>query len=85
MCGCNLVTPRLIGGDPPQQLRRHGDVGGDAPGLIAGKQVRRRAPSGLILEIDVGERLPVGVADNEAGVGLLDGLGRRLTLKAPHQ
>ena len=41
-----------------QQLRQLGDVGGDAPGLVAGEQVRRRAPSGLILEIDVGERLP---------------------------
>jgi hypothetical protein len=33
-------------------------------------------PTGLILEIDVSERLPVGVADNEAGIGLLDGPGR---------
>ena len=44
--------------------------------------MRRRAPSGLILEIDVGERVPVGVADDEAppiqlGVGLVDGPGRR--------
>jgi hypothetical protein len=38
-----------------------------------------------IVEVDAGERLPVGVADDEAGVALLDGLGRRLTLKAPHQ
>jgi len=30
--------------------------------------VRRRAPSRFLLEIDVGERLPVGVADDEAGV-----------------
>jgi hypothetical protein len=30
-------------------------------------------PSRLVLEIDVGERLPIGVADDEAGVGLLDG------------
>jgi hypothetical protein len=44
--------------------------------------VRRRAPSGLILEIDVGERLPVGVADNEAGVGLLDGSGARARANA---
>ena len=28
----------------------------------------RRSPSRLFLEIDVGERLPVGVADDEAGV-----------------
>ena len=45
--------------------RQLGDVGGDAPGLVAGEEVRR---------------LPVGVADDEAppiqlGVGLLDGPG----------
>ena len=93
MCGCNLVTPRLIGGGgrssagslamladryeaqsaleaitgnlpllltcpcsgPLQQLRRLGDV--------SGEQLGRRAPPRLILGINVGERLPVGVAD----------------------
>jgi hypothetical protein len=34
--------------------------------------MRRRPPSRLVLEIDVGERLPVGVADDEAGVGLIN-------------
>ena len=29
-----------------------GDVGGDAPGLVAGEQFGRRAPTGVILEID---------------------------------
>jgi hypothetical protein len=46
---------------------------------------RTRASARLLLEIDVGERLPIAVADDEAGVGFLDGLGRRLALKAPHQ
>ena len=55
------MDPRL-----PQQLRQLGDVGGDAPGLVAGEQMSRRAPSRLLLEVDVGERLPVGVADDEA-------------------
>ena len=27
----------------PQQLRQLGDIGGDAPGLVAGQEVRRRA------------------------------------------
>ena len=41
-------------------------------------RVCRRACSGLFLEIDVGERLPVAVADDEAlpiqlWIGLLDG------------
>jgi hypothetical protein len=31
----------------------------------------------FLLEVNVSERLPVGVADDEAGVGLLDGSGRR--------
>ena len=31
----------------------------------------------LVLEIDVSERTPVGVADDEAGVGFLGGPGRR--------
>ena len=38
---------------------------------------RLRAPSGLFLEIDVGERLSVGVADDEARFLLVDGPGRR--------
>ena len=36
-------------------VRRFGDVGGDAPGLIAHQQMRRRAASRLLLKIDVGE------------------------------
>jgi len=51
-----------------QQLRQLGDVHGDAPRLVAGEQVRCRAPPRLLLEIDIGERLPVGVADDEAGI-----------------
>ena len=43
-------------------------IGGDAPRLVAGEQLRRCATSRLPPEIDVGERLPVGVADDEAGV-----------------
>ena len=48
-----------------------GDVGGDPPRLFARQQVRRRAPSRLILAIDMGDRLPIAVADDEAGVGFL--------------
>ena len=43
-----------------------GDVGGDAPGLVAREQTGSRPSSRLILEIDVGER----VADDEA-LGML--------------
>ena len=56
---------------------------GRASSLVSSLAAERR-PS-LILEIHVGERLPVGVADDEGGVGFLDGPGRRLALKAPHQ
>jgi hypothetical protein len=51
--------------------------GGYAPGLVAGEEVRRRATARLALEVDVGQRLAVGVADDEAGLLLLDGPGRR--------
>jgi hypothetical protein len=36
------------------------------PCFVAGEEVRRRPPSRLLLAIDVSERLPVGVADDEA-------------------
>ncbi len=51
-----------------------GDVGGDAPGLVAGEQLGRRPPAPLVLAVDVGQRLPVAVADDEAGVGLFGSL-----------
>jgi hypothetical protein len=62
---------------PPQQLWQLGEVRRHPPGLVAGEEVRRRATAGLVLEVDVGERLPVGIADDEAGVGFLSGPGRR--------
>ena len=36
-----------------QQLRQLGDVGGDAPGVVAGEQLGRRPPAGLVLNINV--------------------------------
>src|SRR4029077_2921287 len=66
--------------DPPRYCRnslRQLGVGSDPPRLVAGEQLGCRASARLLLEIDVGNRLPVGVADDEAGVGLLDGPGRR--------
>ena len=65
-----------IGSARAQHLRQLGDVGGDAPGLVAGQQTGSRSPPLLLLEIDVGERLPVGVADDEAGLLLVDRPGR---------
>jgi hypothetical protein len=51
---------------PPQRVHRPGK-----------RQCRVLLPPRLVLEIDIGKRLSVGVADNEAGVLFLDGLGRR--------
>jgi hypothetical protein len=67
---------------PPQQFRQLGDVDGDAPGLVAGEQLSRRSASRLVLEIDIGERSPVPVADDvalsiELGVWIVDAPGRR--------
>jgi hypothetical protein len=45
------------------ESRQLGDVGGNAPGLVAG---RRRAPARFVLEIDLCERLAVVIADDEA-------------------
>jgi hypothetical protein len=52
--------------------------------LVAGEQLGRRAPTGLVREIDVGQRLPAGVADDEAGVGFFGGPGRREAARGWH-
>ena len=49
---------------------------------VAGEQLGRRAPPRLLLEIDVGERLPVVIADDEAGLLLLSPVCHKL---APEQ
>ena len=51
-------------------------------GLVAGEELRRRAPSRLLLKIDVGERLPGIVADDEAGILLVDRPGPALSQQA---
>ena len=43
-----------------------GDVGGDAPGLVAGEQMSRDPSVWLLLEVDMGKRVPCSVADDEA-------------------
>ena len=40
---------------PLQQLRQLGDVGGDAPGFIAGEQISRRSASRFVLVLKVGQ------------------------------
>jgi hypothetical protein len=41
----------------PQRLRQLGEVRHHPPRLALGEQLRRRAPTGLVLETDAGERL----------------------------
>ena len=48
------------------QLRQPGDVGRYPPRLIATEQVGGRVPAGLRLIVDVAQRLPVVIPDDEA-------------------
>ncbi len=61
--------------DPSQggtwRVKAAGEVRRHPPRLVPGEQLRRRAPAGFILEIEIAERLPVRVADDEAGVVVL--------------
>ena len=47
---------------PPHQLRQLGEIDRHPPRLVAGQAIGRRAPTGLVLEIEIGERLPGDVA-----------------------
>ncbi len=61
-----------------QHLRQLGEVRRHSSRLVASEQLGRRSPAGLILEVEIGERLPGTVADDEAGVvRLIDRPGRR--------
>jgi hypothetical protein len=73
-----LSTPSVTkkGISPSEGRHQEGfarGIGSNAPRLVAGEELGRRAPPRLVLEIDVGERLPVVVADDEAGVRPLGG------------
>ena len=68
-----------------QQVRQLGEVRRHAPHLVAGQQLGRRAATGLLLEIEISERLTVLVADDEARVVvLLDGPRRREAARGGH-
>jgi hypothetical protein len=69
---------------PAQQLRQLGEVRRHATRLVLGQQVRRRTSSGLVLEVEVAERLSVLVAEDEARiVVLLDDPRRREAASGP--
>ena len=72
----------MLGRFAPQQL---GDVDGDAPRFVLGQQVRRSASARLVLEVDIGQRVAVVIADDEAGmVRLIDGPRWRETASVGH-
>ena len=60
-----------------QQFRQLGNVGRDPPGLVTGKELRRRVPARLLLEIDVREGLARMILHDETGVRFFDRPGRR--------
>jgi hypothetical protein len=53
-----------------RQLRK---VHGDPPGLVLREPLGDRTPAWLVVEVEIAERLPVGVADDEGLSVLLDG------------
>ena len=54
-----------------------GEVRGHATDLVAGQQLCHRAPTRLVLEIEIRKRLPGGVLHDETGVVGLIRPGRR--------
>ena len=68
----------------PHQLRQLGDIDRDLAGFISGEQIGSGSPSGLRLEIDIRQRLPVVVADNEARAVVIDYPGRREMTRRRH-
>ena len=72
----------LLGVEGASVRRRAGDDAKSAGALSqcassANHSLKALDPKWPIREVDVGERLPVGVADDEAGVGFLGGPRRR--------
>jgi hypothetical protein len=67
---------------PAQQFGELSNVRGYAPCFITGEQLSSRAPPRLILEIDIGELLPVVIADDKAG-GLFLDRPRRSQINGP--
>ena len=58
-----------------EQLRQLGEVRRREAGLVPGEQLGRRASTGLVLKIEITERLPVRVADDETLRVLVDHQG----------
>ena len=56
ICGCNS-SRFAYRRRPAQQLWQLGEVHRRAAGLVLGEQLGRRAPAGLVVEIEIAERL----------------------------
>jgi hypothetical protein len=65
------VPTHLIGRRPLSYVRCN--IHRDPPRLVAGEQLRRRSPAGLVLEVDVGERLAAAIAHDQTRRRLFDG------------
>ena len=59
-----------------EQRRQLCDIGSDLTRIVARQQLCYRSPSGVILEIDVGQRLSVSIPYDDTAVEFLDGPGR---------
>ena len=64
--GPDLFLTGLAASCLPQQLRQLGNIADNPPRL------RRRSPSRLVLELDVGERLAAAISHDEASRLLLN-------------
>jgi hypothetical protein len=60
-------------GRPREKGRQLCDIRRDPARLVIGEQLGRRSPAGFVLEINVGERLSVVVANHESGGSILNG------------
>ena len=65
-CAAAILSRLAFRRPPAQQVRQLGDVGGDAPSLIFGQQVGGRLSAGIVLEVEIAERLTVLVAEKHA-------------------
>ena len=65
-----------------EQRWQLGDIGSYLPRIVAGQQLCYRSPAGVILEIDVGQRLSVSIPYDDTAVEFFDGPWRRKARRA---
>ena len=71
------MLPRNLFHDVARDHRQLGDVGSNPPRLVAGEQLCARSTPGLVLIIDIGQRLLAVVAHDGTGGAFLDRPARR--------